>query len=72
MKSDFHMHTGFSKDSTSSPEEMIQESIRRGLKTICITDHHDVDYSEPDFEIDFESYFRALERLQKQYSSQID
>ena len=54
MKADFHMHTNFSKDSQSSPEEMIQESICRGLKTICITDHHDINFTEPGFEIDFE------------------
>ena len=61
MKADFHMHTNFSKDSQSSPEEMIQESIRRGLKTICITDHHDINFTEPGFEIDFDKYIPTLQ-----------
>ena len=72
MKTDFHIHTSFSKDSDSSPETMIQEAIRKGLETICITDHLDLDFSEPGFEIDYEEYFSVLQRLQKKYEEEID
>lgn len=72
MKADFHMHTVFSKDGEATPEEMIQEAIRRGLRTICITDHHDLDYTEPGFEIDFEAYFPTLQGLQEKYRDQIE
>lgn len=72
MKSDFHMHTNFSKDSECSPEEMILGSIKKGLKTICITDHLDLDFAEPGFEIDFDKYFPVLQELQERYSNQID
>ena len=72
MKADFHMHTNFSKDSQSSPEEMIQESICRGLKTICITDHHDINFTEPGFEIDFERYIPTLQMLQEKYKDKIE
>ena len=61
MKTDFHVHTSFSKDSDSCPESMIQEAIRKGLDSICITDHLDLDFSEPGFEIDFDKYFPELE-----------
>ena len=71
MKADFHMHTNFSKDSQSTPEEMIQESIRRGLQTICITDHHDINFTEPGFEIDFERYFPTLEQLKEKYFAKL-
>ena len=72
MRSDFHMHTNFSKDSQSTPEEMVKASIQKGLGTICITDHHDLDFTESGFEIDFEKYFPTLYELQEKYREQID
>lgn len=72
MKADFHMHTAFSTDSESSPEEMIEEAIRRGLQTICITDHFDLDFTEPGFLVDFDTYFPALRNLQEKYRAYID
>ena len=32
MRADVHMHTNFSHDSESSPEEMIQGAIEKGLE----------------------------------------
>lgn len=72
MKADYHMHTSFSNDSDSSPEEMIQAAIRKGLKTICITDHHELDYIEPGWEIDLEEYHNMLREVQEKYRTQIE
>ena len=72
MRADYHMHTNFSNDSESKPEEMIQAAIQRGLKTICITDHYEVDYVEPDWEIDFETYFPELRKMQEKFRDQIE
>lgn len=72
MKADFHMHTSFSYDSDSAPEDMIQVAIQKGLHTICITDHHDLDYMEPGWEIDFDRYFQVLSSLQEQYRDEIE
>lgn len=76
MKSDFHMHTGFSSDSDAKPEIMIEEAIKLGLDTICITDHQDVDFPEhimpSGFRLDFEPYFKKLQKLKVQYKNQID
>ncbi len=41
MKIDFHTHTNFSYDGTSSPREMVESAISRGLDAVCITDHHE-------------------------------
>lgn len=71
MRADYHVHTNFSKDSDASPEEQVREAISKGLKTICITDHHDLDYSEPNFEIDLEKYVPMLRMLQEKYREQI-
>ena len=35
---DLHMHTVFS-DGKNTPEEMVEEAIRRGLDTVGISDH---------------------------------
>ena len=39
---DLHIHTHFS-DSTSSPQEIVQEAVKAGLDCIAITDHDTVD-----------------------------
>ena len=72
MRADFHMHTCFSNDSDSAPEEMIQASIQKGLKTICITDHHELDYIEPGWELDLERYHKKLYEIQETYKSQLE
>ena len=76
MKSDFHMHTNFSTDSDSTPEQMIEGAIQKGLQTICITDHQDVDFPKsimPEgFQVDFEKYFETLRKLQVKYQNQIE
>ncbi len=72
MRADYHVHTSFSNDSDSAPEEMIQAAIQKGLKTICITDHHELDYTEPGWEIDFERYFSKLRYLQEEFHKQIE
>ncbi len=71
MKADYHVHTSFSYDSDSAPEKMIEGAIQKGIETICITDHHDLEYIEPGWEVDFSQYFETLQRLQDKYRGQI-
>lgn len=76
MIADFHMHTNFSTDADSdiTPEKMIQGAIAKGLKTMCITDHMDIDFSDDpnEFTFDTERYFSVLRPLQEKYQDQID
>ena len=37
MRADVHMHTNFSHDSKSTPEEMILGAIAKGLQAVRIT-----------------------------------
>lgn len=46
MSADLHIHTTFS-DGTHSPEEVVKQARKAGLKTIAITDHDVVDGIEP-------------------------
>lgn len=41
MKADFHIHSNFS-DGNSSPEEIVDIAISRGINCICIVDHEEV------------------------------
>lgn len=73
MKADVHMHTCFSHDSKSSPEEMIKGCIVKGLETVCFTDHYDKDYVEWGIEsvFDVKEYFAALLPLKEKYEQKI-
>lgn len=78
MKADFHMHTGFSADAQSKPEDMVEEAIRRGLKTICFTDHEDMDFPKMNgkenltFELDTDAYVKKIMELKECYQGRMD
>lgn len=71
MISDYHLHSNFSGDSEALPEEMIQQAISLGMKSMCFTDHFDMDYpDEPDlFLFDLDTYFEKLSFLKEKYRS---
>lgn len=73
MFSDCHMHTWFSEDSDADPESMVCEAIKRGLKTICITDHEEKDWfcGGQENVIDMEKYISTIRGLQEKYCEQI-
>ena len=39
VKSDYHIHTKYSRDSSAEPEEILARAKQLGLKRIAITDH---------------------------------
>lgn len=71
--SDCHMHTSFSTDSESDPQEMVKGAIEKGLAAICFTDHHDKDFPLKDtFILDTDRYFQELIVLKEKYKDQIN
>jgi predicted metal-dependent phosphoesterase TrpH len=42
MKADLHIHTNFSCDGVSSPKEVVEAAIEKGIHCICITDHNEI------------------------------
>ena len=74
MRADVHMHSAFSSDSDSHPEEMILGAIEKGLEMLCFTDHYDKDNMEwgPEDIFGPEEYFRVLIPLREKYKNQID
>ena len=73
MKADVHMHTNFSSDSDSSPEEMIQGALAKGLEVLCFTDHFDKDNVAwgPEDIFNPEEYFQVILPLKEKYKDQI-
>lgn len=74
MLSDFHMHTQFSGDSETPARDMIERCIALGMKTMCVTDHYDLDFpEEPNvFLFEFPRYFETMQSLRERYQSKID
>lgn len=85
MLADYHVHTGFSDDSTYPLEQVVRDAVALGLDEICITDH--VDYGvktdwdsggeiqyrngEPLANADYPRYMAAIERVRSLYDGQI-
>ncbi len=42
MKVDFHLHSSASKDSNTSPSQLVQTARRKGLGRIVVTDHNSI------------------------------
>lgn len=79
MYSDFHLHSRFSPDSTQDPEMIVLQAIDMGMKSICITDHQDLDYpaipdleTQPLFMIDPREYFWVWNSLREKYKNEIE
>lgn len=69
---DYHTHTVFS-DGVNTPEEMILESIRRGMPELGISDHSYTAFDERYcIKIELQqAYFDTLRALQKKYANVI-
>ena len=74
IQADMHMHTCFSTDSQACPRDMAEEAVRKGLKTICFTDHFDKDDLEWGEEgiFDVDAYFTEMQKLQEEYEKKLN
>ena len=74
MAVDFHIHSSFSGDSDAPMEQMIQEGLKKGLRTMCFTEHMDMDYPEEPgvFEVDTRSYHEKFLQMKEKYQDQIE
>lgn len=71
---DYHMHTLFSSDSTTPVVDMIEQSVKIGLKEIAITDHVDFDFPDMQypFLVDYTEYNRTLQNFKELYKNKIN
>jgi len=77
ITSDFHLHSSFSGDSNTPIEEMIKSAVSKGFRSICFTEHMDMDYPvteespEGIFTVNTDSYLYELAKLKEVYENQI-
>ncbi len=72
---DYHLHSNFSSDSDTKAEDMIEQGIKLGLKTMCFTDHMDYDFppeSGYSFVFNPDEYFKSLTKLKDEYKNKIE
>ena len=72
--SDYHVHSSFSTDSTTPPEEVVKAAINEQITNLCFTDHMDLMYPEDEslFVFDTNRYFNTMVNLQEKYKSEIN
>ena len=75
ITADFHVHSNFSSDGKAPMEDIINQGIKLGLKTLCFTDHMDYDYPKIykyPFVLDVENYVEELRAMKEKYESEIE
>lgn len=65
IKADLHTHSSFSSDSDEPLLEMAKSASEKGLETLCLTEHMDMDYPDGEFILDTESYRKELLRVRE-------
>ena len=68
IRADYHVHSYFSSDSDTPLCDIIRTAISKGFDTLCLTDHHDIDFPVLENGMDFEE----LTALRQQYADRID
>ena len=71
---DSHVHSIFSPDSEALMKETLNKSVEKGLKSLCFTDHYDLDYDGKNNNLifDFEKYFQIIQSLRHEFQGIID
>ncbi len=75
---DYHLHTSFSSDAEFSIEDMVTSARQKGLNSICVTDHYDIDFpiqhNEPDmdFYLDVKKYYEHMSKVKASLEPDFD
>lgn len=78
MFPDYHLHSEFSSDSEAKLYDIINAAKAKGMSSICITDHYDMDFPDlpeapgMDFDLDVDHYYTTLTALQKELAPDFD
>jgi histidinol-phosphatase (PHP family) len=68
------MHSSYSTDSDATMEQMVQGAIKKGLQSICFTDHQDRNcyLDGEEYYFDTDEYIREITQIREKYASQIE
>ncbi|MCM1165570.1 MAG: histidinol-phosphatase HisJ family protein [Ruminococcus sp.] len=69
---DQHTHSSFSSDSAEPLAETAKAASEKGLKTICLTEHLDLDYPTGEFRLDTAAYRAELMRVREMFSGRLE
>lgn len=71
---DFHVHSDFSIDSKETMDKVIMSAINKGVKTICFTDHVDLEGTIDKMDLMFRplDYFRSVNKVKYKYRNNIE
>ncbi len=75
---DYHLHSSFSDDSEANILDIINSSKSKGLSSICITDHYDMDFpvikEDPTltFVLDIPKYVNSLQQIRQEMLPNFD
>lgn len=72
ITADQHTHTFFSTDSDQPMEQAVRAMISRGIRTICFTEHMDMDYPDGEFILATVEYRRRYLELRDKYAGQAE
>lgn len=72
IKADLHVHSYFSSDSEEPLENAVKAAVSLGLKTLCVTEHMDMDFPTGEFFLDTPAYKTELFQLKEKYSDKIE
>lgn len=68
---DCHVHSYYSVDSKAHPEDVVRQSIEKGLDGIALTDHLDCDFPGYFYYVNLDEYDKALMELRERYKSRL-
>jgi histidinol-phosphatase (PHP family) len=71
---DFHIHSNFSLDSKATMESIVKVALEKNFKTICFTDHVDLEATEERIDLLFRplDYFRDINKVKYKYRDKIE
>ena len=72
ITADLHAHTSFSSDSEEPMENALSAMVEKGLKTVCFTEHMDMDYPGGEFLLDAAAYRSRLVELREEFRGRIE
>ena len=73
---DYHLHSEFSDDCETNLESLIESAKNKGLSSICLTDHYDMDFPKEkygiEFYLDIDNYIDRISELRNKLLPDFD
>ncbi|MCL2030667.1 MAG: histidinol-phosphatase HisJ family protein [Oscillospiraceae bacterium] len=70
---DMHVHTKYSCDSSSEMDALCAEAVRKGVRSMCLTDHVDCNCHDDGYGYyDAEGFFRDFSAAREKYTGKLE